>query len=67
MNACFEVSKISYEIQNALRYFERERNGFEKSVLKVLPEIKISEDKIIVPVISNNKRIEITISVNETV
>ena len=67
MDACFEVSKISYEIQNALRYFERERNGFEKSLLKVLPEIKISEDKIIVPVISNNKRIEITISVNETV
>ena len=68
MDNCFEVKKIAYEITTALKYFEKERNGFESQTLKVLPSTEQSNDEIIIPVITkNNKQIKISISVNETV
>jgi len=52
----------------ALKYFEKERFGFESRTLKVLPEIDFSKEEIIIPVVTkNNKQIKISISVNETV
>jgi hypothetical protein len=68
MDNCFEVKKIAYEITTALKYFEKERTGFESCSLTVLPEVEQSNDEIIIPVITkNNKQIKISISVNETV
>jgi hypothetical protein len=68
MDNCFEVKKIAYEITTALKYFEKERTGFESCSLTVLPEVEQSNDEIIIPVITkNNKKIKISISVNETV
>jgi hypothetical protein len=68
MDNCFEVKKIAYEITTALKYFEKERAGFESCSLIVLPEVEQSNDEIIIPVITkNNKQIKISISVNETV
>jgi hypothetical protein len=68
MDNCFEVKKIAYEIITALKYFEKERTGFESCSLTVLPEVEQSNDEIIIPVITkNNKQIKISISVNETV
>jgi hypothetical protein len=68
MYNCFEVKKIAYEITTALKYFEKERTGFESCSLTVLPEVEQSNDEIIIPVITkNNKQIKISISVNETV
>jgi hypothetical protein len=68
MDNCFEVKKIAYEITTALKYFEKERTGFESRTLTVLPEVEQSNDEIIIPVITkNNKQIKISISVNETV
>ncbi len=68
MDNCFEVKKIAYEITTALKYFEKERTGFESCSLTVLPEVEQSNYEIIIPVITkNNKQIKISISVNETV
>ena len=68
MDNCFEVKKIAYEITTALKYFEKERTGFESCSLTVLPEVEQSNDEIIIPVITkNNKQIKISISVNEIV
>lgn len=68
MDNCLEVKKIAYEITTALKYFEKERNGFESQTLKVLPSTEQSNDEIIIPIITkNNKQIKISISVNETV
>jgi hypothetical protein len=68
MDNCFEVKKIAYEITTALKYFEKERTGFESCSLTVLPEVEQSNNEIIIPVITkNNKQIKISISVNETV
>jgi hypothetical protein len=68
MDNCFEVKKIAYEITTALKYFEKERTGFESCSLTVLPEVEQSNDEIIIPVITkNNKQIKISVSVNETV
>jgi hypothetical protein len=68
MDNCFEVKKIAYEIITALKYFEKERDGFESCSLTVLPEVEQPNDEIIIPVITkNNKQIKISISVNETV
>jgi hypothetical protein len=68
MDNCFEVKKIAYEITTALKYFEKERTGFESCSLTVLPEVEQSNDEIIIPVITKNKKqIKISISVNETV
>ena len=68
MDNCFEVKKIAYEITTALKYFEKERTGFESQTLKVLPSTEQSNDEIIIPIITkNNKQIKTSISVNETV
>ena len=68
MDNCFEVKKIAYEITTALKYFEKERTGFESCSLTVLPEVEQSNNEIIIPVITkNNKQIKISVSVNETV
>jgi hypothetical protein len=68
MDNCFEVKKIAYEITTALKYFEKERTGFESCSLTVLPEVEQSNDEIIIPIITkNNKQIKISVSVNETV
>jgi hypothetical protein len=68
MDNCFEVKKIAYEITTALKYFEKERTGFESCSLTVLPEVEQSNNEIIIPIITkNNKQIKISVSVNETV
>ena len=68
MDNCLEVKIIAQEITTALKYFEKERAGFESRTLTVLPEVEQSNNEIIIPVITkNNKQIKISISVNETV
>ena len=68
MDNCLEVKTIAHEITTALKYFEKERTGFESCSLTVLPEVEQSNNEIIIPVITkNNKQIKISISVNETV
>ena len=63
-----EIKTIAHQVTSALKYFEKERFGFESRTLKVLPEIDFSEEEIIIPVVTkNNKQIKISISVNETV
>ena len=52
MDNCFEVKKIAYEITTALKYFEKERAGFENCSLIVLPEVEQSNDEIIIPIIT---------------
>ncbi len=47
MDNCFEVKKIAYEITTALKYFEKERTGFESCSLTVLPEVEQSNNEII--------------------
>ena len=68
MDNCLEVKTIAQEITTALKYFEKERVGFDSRTLTVLPEVEQSNNEIIIPVITkNNKQIKISISVNETV
>lgn len=67
MDACLEIKTIAHEITTALKYFEKERVGFEEQKLIVLSEIE-QLNEIIIPVITkNNKQIKISVSVNETV
>lgn len=68
MDNCLEIKTIAYEISRALKYFEKEKFGFESRTLTVLPEVEQSNDEIIIPIITkNNKQIKISVSVNETV
>lgn len=68
MDNCLEVKTIAQEITTALKYFEKERDGFESRTLTVLTQVEQSNNEIIIPVITkNNKQIKISISVNETV
>ena len=68
MDNCLEVKTIAHEITTALKYFEKERVGFESRTLTVLPEVEQSNNEIIIPIITkNNKQIKISVSVNETV
>jgi len=68
MDNCLEIKTIAHEISRALKYFEKEKFGFESRTLKVLPEVEQSNDEIIIPIITkNNKQIKISVSVNETV
>ena len=56
-----EIKKIAHQVASALKYFEKERFGFESRTLKVLPEIDFSEEEIIIPVVTkNNKQIKIS-------
>jgi hypothetical protein len=68
MDNCLEIKTIAHEISRALKYFEKEKFGFENRTLTVLPEVEQSNDEIIIPIITkNNKQIKISVSVNETV
>lgn len=68
MDNCLEIKTIAYEISRALKYFEKEKFGFESRTLTVLPQVEQSNDEIIIPIITkNNKQIKISVSVNETV
>jgi hypothetical protein len=68
MDNCLEVKKIAHEIITALKYFEKEKFGFESRTLTILPEVEQSNNEIIIPIITkNNKQIKISVSVNETV
>lgn len=68
MDNCLEIKTITHEITTALKYFEKEKFGFESRTLTVLPEVEQSNDEIIIPIITkNNKQIKISVSVNETV
>ena len=68
MDNCLEVKTIAQEITTALKYFEKERVGFESRTLTVLTQVEQSNNEIIIPVITkNNKQIKISVSVNETV
>lgn len=63
-----EIKRIAHQVSSALKYYEKERVGFESRTLKVLPEIDFSTQEIIIPIVTkNNKQIKISISVNETV
>jgi hypothetical protein len=49
MDNCLEIKTIAHEISRALKYFEKEKFGFESRTLTVLPEVEQSNDEIIIP------------------